>query len=303
MPRRPCSWPTKGRSPTSSVRYAFSSSGANVLMTDSGPVFQIFQPSTTSATANTASPLPASLAAPAAVQSEQFSATFEGANTVAPVGLEQAATTFNYYVGDSSQWRSNVPAYQQVAYDNLYSGINLVTYGQSDSLKYEFDVAPGANYQQISVHYSGIEGLSIDSQGVLHIQTALGQLTDAAPVIYQNINGQQVAVAGRFQLLDADTYTFVVTGAYDHSQQLVIDPNLTWATYVGGSGVDYGSGIAVNSAGQRVGNRHHVFNGLRRSKQQFPRKQYQFRCLRGRSQQQRRFDLGNLSWRKRQRLR
>ncbi len=135
------------------VRYVFQGDGANVAMTDTGPVFQVFQQSATVAPAapsGPANPLDR-LAAPtaAATQSEQFSVHFDGADLVTPTGTDHAATVYNYLVGDQSQWRTNVPTYQKVAYDGLYAGIDLVTWGQRDSLKYEFHVAPGADYQQI----------------------------------------------------------------------------------------------------------------------------------------------------------
>ncbi len=142
-----------------------------------------------------------------------------------------------------------MPTYQEVAYDGLYAGIDLVTWGRRDSLKYEFHVAPGADYRQIRIHYDGIEGLAVDAQGVLHVQTALGQLTDDAPFIYQQIGGRQVAVAGQFKLLDSDTYTFTITGPYDSTRELVIDPDLAWSTYLGDSGDDAAGGVAVDSAG------------------------------------------------------
>ena len=210
-------------------------------MTDAGPVFQVFQQPATAATASPFVPTnpldgAATPTAPA-TQSEQFSVHFDGANLVTPTGTDQAATVFNYLIGDQSQWHTNVPTYQKVAYNGLYAGIDLVTWGQRDSLKYEFHVAPGADYQQISIHYDGIEGLSVDAQGRVARPTALGELTDDAPVIYQEIGGQQVAVAGQFKLLDADTYTFTITGSYDPTRELVIDPNLAWSTYLGGSGM------------------------------------------------------------------
>ena len=104
----------------------------------------------------------------------------------------------------------------------------------------------------VHVHYDGIEGLYVDTQGVLHVQTALGELTDAAPFIYQQIGGRQVPVSGKFRLIDADTYAFTITGPYDASQELVIDPNLSWSTYVGGSGEDWGTGVAVDGAGNAL---------------------------------------------------
>ena len=110
-----------------------------------------------------------------------------------------------------------------------------MTSGQQDSLKYEFDVAPGADYRQIQVQYQGAEGLSLDSQGNLHVQTSLGDVVDDAPYVYQEIGGQQVEVPARFELVDGQSCRFVLTGAYDPTRELVIDPDLAWATYLGGS--------------------------------------------------------------------
>jgi hypothetical protein len=249
------------------VRYIYQGDGANVAMTDAGPVFQVFQqPATTTPSASSGPAQPAwppgltgtvgadplAPAATPAFQSETFSVNFPGANLVAPTGTDQAATVYNYLVGDQSQWHSNVPTYQKVAYDGLYAGIDLVTWGQRDSLKYEFHVAPGADYQQIRIHYDGIQGLSVDAKGVLHIQTALGELTDDTPFIYQQIGGRQVAVAGQFKLLDADTYTFTINGSYDPTRELVVDPDLAWSTYMGGSDGAAGEGIAVDSAGNAL---------------------------------------------------
>lgn len=52
-----------------------------------------------------------------------------------------------------------------------------------------------------------------------------------------------------YQLLDGDTVGFAVSGDYDPSTELVIDPDLAWATYLGGSGGDYGYDIALDAAG------------------------------------------------------
>ena len=212
------------------------------------------------AAAAATSGITSSTAAP--TQSEQFSVNFLGL----PVRLRPSAwispqPSITMRSAARSQWHTGVPTYQKVAYQDLYPGIDLVTWGQRASLKYEFDVAPGADWSVVRIHYNGIEGLYVDAQGVLHVQTALGELTDAAPVIYQQIGGRQVPVSGKFRLIDADTYAFTITGPYDAGRELVIDPNLSWSTYVGGSGEDSGTGIAVDS-GQCLGDRVDHFNRL-----------------------------------------
>ena len=59
---------------------------------------------------------------------------FAGANNVAPTGVDQSATSFNYLIGDASQHRSNVSGFQKILYSNLYNGIDLQTWGRADGM-------------------------------------------------------------------------------------------------------------------------------------------------------------------------
>ena len=89
----------------------------------------------------------------------------------------------------------------------------------------------------------------MNAEGALHVSTALGELTDDAPFIYQEINGQQTPVAGRFELVDADTYTFTITGIYDATRELVIDPDLAWGSFLGGTNTR-GCSVSVSPSGE-----------------------------------------------------
>jgi hypothetical protein len=235
-----------------SVRFLFQGSGANVLHTDGGPVFQVFQ-SVEVETTEEEDPVrqlnPLVEPDDVVTRMAEFSVSFDGASPVEPVGQDRAEAVHNYFVGEEANWRSGVPTYETVAYPGLYDGIDLLTWGRRDSLKYEFHVAPGANYEEIQVSYEGIEGLWLDDDGALHVETALGELVDDVPYIYQQIDGQEVEVAGRFELIDGDTYAFAITGAYDPATELVIDPDLSWASYLSDSDGDQGYGIAVDAWG------------------------------------------------------
>ena len=233
------------------VRYVFDGDGANVLFTDAGPVFQVFSGTGVSPVNDWEdSPFAQQLTGETPVpRATQFSVHFDGANAVSPVGLDPADSVFNYFLGETSTWRDNVPTYRTVAYPDLYDGIDLHTWGRRDSLKYEFHVSGGADYREIRMSYAGIVGLAVDGAGALHVQTELGELVDDAPYIYQIIDGREVQIDGAFVLVDADTYAFDVTGPYDPSVELVIDPVLLWSTYAGGDLVDHGAGVAVDSAG------------------------------------------------------
>jgi uncharacterized protein (TIGR03437 family) len=68
------------------------------------------------------------------------------------------------------------------------------------------------------------------------------------PLIYQTIGGERREVAGGYVLRGERQIGFRL-GAYDRSQPLVLDPALVYSTYLGGSGVDIPTAIAVDSSG------------------------------------------------------
>ena len=108
--------------------------------------------------------------------------------------------------------------------------------------------APAPTRRNVRVSYGGAEGLSLDADGALHVATPLGDLGGGGPVLYQTVDGNRVAVAGQFVLLDADTYGFAVTGR--------TTARANWSSIrigvghlPGGSGTISAEGIAVDGAG------------------------------------------------------
>jgi len=255
----------QGQWADSSVRFVHKGQGANIAHTDSGPVFELFRevPGDGDDAEAPSAILDLDLEAePAELERLRFSATFDGANDVTPVGLNEAETRFNFLLGDPSGWHEDVPSYEIVAYEGLYDGIDLHTWGRRDHLKYEFHVAPGADFSQIRISYSGIDRLSIDEAGALHVRLPgeWGEVVDDAPYIYQLVAGEQVEIPGAYRLVDADTYALEMTGDYHSTRPLVIDPELDWSSYLGGSSSDYGYGIAADAAGNVLVTGH-TFSG------------------------------------------
>jgi hypothetical protein len=179
-----------------------------------------------------------------------------GAKAQAQVaGREELEGKANYFVGnDPSKWRRNVPLYAQVAYQGVYPGVDLVYYGtQGGELEYDFVVAPGADPNAIAL---GVDAagqkdhsrLRIDSHGDLVIAAEDGDVRFHKPVVYQTApaSAHRQLVDGRYTL-DAQNRVRFELGPYDHNRQLVIDPVLSYATYIGGSGGDVGYAIAVDS--------------------------------------------------------
>ncbi|MCU0915606.1 MAG: LEPR-XLL domain-containing protein [Planctomycetes bacterium] len=227
----------QGQWDDSSVRYLHDGTSVDVAVTDTGLSFQVtgqYPGQEAKATGSVPGVYDAWPGTGTALQVFEFSVSFLGARTVRPVGLQRSGTRFNYYVGDPDNWRAGVPSYKTAAYEELYEGIDLHVRGLRNRVKYEFHVAPGADYRQIAIRYEGIEGLSVAADGALEVNLGAerGVIRDGAPYLYQEIGGQKVAVAGRFVVLDDRTYGFEVTGAIDPDHVLVIDPDLTWSTYL-----------------------------------------------------------------------
>ena len=175
---------------------------------------------------------------------------FLGANKrPAITGAGRSPGRVSYLIGnDPSRWQQNLPTYAEVVYRGLWPGVDLAVRGRGGQLKYEFRLAPGADPARIRLRYRGQQRLSLDRDGALRIETALGLLRDGRPVAYQLFGDRRVAVASRFALGEGGAYGFAL-GAYDPRFPLVIDPGLVYSTFLGGISWDYGYGIAVDKVG------------------------------------------------------
>jgi len=154
----------------------------------------------------------------------------------------------NYLIGaDPAKWRTDVATYAQVRYDEIYRGISVVYYGHQDRLEYDFRVAPGIDPGVIRFRFSPELKPRVAANGDLVLRFAGGELREPPPVIYQETSGRRRTVTGHYRVGDRREISFEV-GAYDPTQPLVIDPVLVYSTYLGGSGDDPGSSIAIDSS-------------------------------------------------------
>ncbi len=171
------------------------------------------------------------------------------ANPAAKVtGTDELAGTSNYFIGnDPAKWRTNVPTYGKVKYEGIYSGIDLVYYGNQRQLEYDFIVAPGADPRRIAFDVSGAKRIRRAANGDLVLEAGEGEIRWHKPVVYQEKDGARELVAAHYGITDKNRVRFELA-KYDAGRPLYIDP-LVYSTYLGGSGADQGNGIAVDSAG------------------------------------------------------
>lgn len=167
------------------------------------------------------------------------------------VGLKELPGKTHYFLGnDPKQWRTNVPTYQEVRQKDVYPGIDLIYYGKERRLEYDFVVAPGADPGVITLGFEGQQDIQIDAGGDLILETGAGQVRLHKPFVYQEQDGTKELIASRYNLRGPDQIG-VEIAAYDSALPLIIDPVLSYSTYLGGSGSD-SSGInalKVDTAG------------------------------------------------------
>jgi hypothetical protein len=205
-----------------------------------------------------------------------------GANPSAKIlGLNRQPGSSNYFIGnDPAKWQTKVANYSRVRYSNAYPGVDLVYYGNQQQLEYDFVVAPGADPRailldlgmetpiaprsagQLAMHRGA--PLQIASNGDLVVAKVRGgEARFSKPIIYQvakdfrqsqTHGGDTELVAARHPIdghwvLKGEFQVGFEVAAYDHTQPLVIDPALSYSTYLGGSAYDSVFGVTMDSSG------------------------------------------------------
>jgi len=164
--------------------------------------------------------------------------TWVGANGGGIQPLEPLATRVNYLIGrDRSEWRTGVSTFGRLRTAELYKDIDVVYYGTDRQLEYDFVVKPGADLGQIRFALAA----SMDANGELVLGNGLRW---RKPVARQG--GQEVAA--RFEKREGGSFGIAVE-SYDRTRELVIDPVLTYGTYLGGALADEARGVAVDATG------------------------------------------------------
>lgn len=162
--------------------------------------------------------------------------------------LEALPGKVNYLRGaDARRWRLGIPTYGRVQYREIYPGVDLVYYGNRGELEYDFIVKAGADPSDIRLRFDGAD-LSLDASGDLVGLVPGGEVRMRKPVLHQEVEGQRIDVDGSWVLAGAREASFEIA-EYDASRPLVIDPILSYSTYLGGSGDDNAVSIAVDARG------------------------------------------------------
>lgn len=154
------------------------------------------------------------------IQISRIDMTWLGANPNAKIvaGNKAVATDNFYNTTKGDDGIVNVRNFADLQYKSIYKGIDLHYYYKNGSLKYDFIVAPKADYKKIQVKIEGATSLMKNKDGTVSIVTPNGTLTEGEPVAFQGAKEVKTD-----WLLQNGVLSFQLAD-YDVSLPIVIDP-------------------------------------------------------------------------------
>ncbi len=240
-----------------SVLYRAGANGATMWFTDGGVYYQftrrIPKPDETSVGAGGRTPVFDDRfdRGQDSLETMMIKASFVGANPN-PRVAGQAIMEYkcNYFLGnDPAKWRTDVPNYQAILLEGVYPGIDLKYYGDGRRMEYDFVVSPGTDPSQICVKYDGAKSLRVDKAGGLVVETKWGKVSELAPMAYQMENGERRLLEGSYLVESDDMFSFRLSDDYNPELAVIIDPVLTYSTYLGGLERDCALDVAADDSG------------------------------------------------------
>ncbi|MGA2271405.1 MAG: SBBP repeat-containing protein [Bryobacteraceae bacterium] len=196
--------------------------------------------------------------------------SFAGSRHLAAESVSPLPGRSNYFIGtDPARWRTGVPNFAALRYRAVYPGVDLLFRSAGDlvtgvlpapkstgdkitgatALECDFTVAPGADPRAIRIRFRGATRVTLEGDELV-VRRGAAELRHRAPMVYQEAAGARRYIAARYRL-QGGAVSFEL-GPYDRTRALVIDPVLSYATYLGGSGADSAVAVAVDSAGNTI---------------------------------------------------
>ena len=188
---------------------------------------------------------------PDGIESIAIKASIVGANpNPRVIGADIMGYKCNYFIGnDPNNWHTDVSSYSAIIYEEIYSGIDLKYYGNGKQMEYDFIVSPGADPSQIAIRYDGAKSISVNDNGELVVKTIWSEVIEQRPIVYQIQDSAKEPIEGEYLIINNNSFGFSLGDNYNPALPLVIDPVLSYSTYLGGSGGDKGNAITVDGSG------------------------------------------------------
>lgn len=183
-----------------------------------------------------AASVPEAFPAPAEYEVLMIRARFKNLNPDVHVRAERLIDyKCNYFLGDDpAKWRTDVPNYESITYENIYEGIDLTFANTNRQLDCKLEISPGSDLSQLQIEYENVSSLSVGGNGELRIETSWGEVRARVPDVYTTTQEAECDAAVNTLLFDGNSLGFTAAEGDDRSQALVFSPGLVFGTFLGG---------------------------------------------------------------------
>lgn len=160
----------------------------------------------------------------------------------------------NSYLGrDRSRWVAGARIFSAVRYHGVQPGVDVTVRDGAKGLEFDLALAPGTELSALVMRLSGADSLAVAEDGrTLIAHTAAGELALSVPASWQvEADGSRTPLDVRVVLLDEERFTYVALDR-DVTRPLVVDPALTYGSFLGGSIWDRALAVVDAGDGQVV---------------------------------------------------
>ena len=163
-----------------------------------------------------------------------------------------------YLSDDPAHWAEHVQAATMLRTEDLWPGVRLRWRGTRQGLAaFEFTVEPGADPNAIGWRHHGVQPTlgprgNLQLHHSLHDESAGFSAELSAPFAFQwNESGTIDEVECAYRIEDGDIRFSL--GPFDHNRPLVIAPEITFSTYAGSTGDNFGTTASNGPGGALIG--------------------------------------------------
>lgn len=177
---------------------------------------------------------------------------FAGSEQAAePVGLLPIDAKANYFLGtEPSEWTRGSALHEAVRYPDVYPGVDFEFTDDGGRLAYRVTLEDGRMLPRVEFGLQGYEGMRV-VDGKLEIETDLGTAVWSAPLAYWDSEAGREPVSVAYKLDESGRISFEIAGPL-RPDPLVIDPTLSFATFLGGAGGDFINALTVAPNGNII---------------------------------------------------
>lgn len=166
-----------------------------------------------------------------------FNVSFVGANLNPKLVLGNThGTKYNYILGDNpNNWVNGAHAAKDFTFEDVYPGIDLRLYSNDDgSLEFDWILDAGADYSKIDLLFKGQDKLYVGKDGKLNVGLKFTEVNFNIPESYQVTEQGKMPVDMAFHT-ENNHARFKSKTKIDPQYPLVIDPVLSWGTFLDGN--------------------------------------------------------------------